>query len=478
MEGTTLQSFWASISFVLGVAITQPIYVSVSDVLGRKMPLYASMLLFAMGAIIFATAKSMGVMIAGRLIQGLGAGGLDVLEEIILADITSLKERPLYIGLIGVSISIGSITGPIIGALFSEFVDWRWIGWINLPIVGSTFVLTFFFLNLRPIEMTFGTKLRRLDWIGMLLFAVGATAVALPLSWASALYPWSSWKTILPLTIGLVVLFIFGLYERKPVEAIIPYRIFSNVTAISSLITAFIHGLILYTSLLYLPLFFQAIFLETPLKAAETMLPICCLVVAFSVISPVTIELTRRYRLLLCLGWILTTLFLGLWCLVGKNSSRAEAYTFQVMLGIGIGIVFTGVQVPMQASVTNVDDAGLAVGMLVIFRLFGALIGLAIGSSVFNSVFQKNISALGTLPEQVKILGDASQAISFIPMLRTLDLSDEIMESIVEVYWKPFRAIWIVLTCLSGIGCFTSWFIEDLTLEKDEVGRQGFVQTS
>ncbi|OCK74692.1 MFS general substrate transporter [Lepidopterella palustris CBS 459.81] len=124
-QGTTLESFWASISFILGVAVTEPIYVSVSDVLGRKLPLYSSMVLFAIGAIVFATAQNMSVVIAGRLIQGLEAGGLDVLEEIILADPTSLKERLQYIGLLAISIATGSITGPVLGALFSEFVDWR-----------------------------------------------------------------------------------------------------------------------------------------------------------------------------------------------------------------------------------------------------------------------------------------------------------------------------------------------------------------
>lgn len=166
LEGTTLESFWASISFILGVAITQPIYVSVSDVLGRKPPLYSSMILFFAGAIIFATAQSMPVLIAGRLIQGLGGGGIDVLEEIILADITSLKERPMYLGFIAVAIAAGSILGPIVGALFSEFASWRWIGWVNLPIVGLASVLAFFFLRLRAIPMTFSEKVRQLDWTG------------------------------------------------------------------------------------------------------------------------------------------------------------------------------------------------------------------------------------------------------------------------------------------------------------------------
>jgi hypothetical protein len=418
------------------------------------------MLLFAVGSVVFATSSSMNIVVAGRLIQGLGAGGIDVLEEIILADITSLKERPLYLGLLAIPIATRSITGPILGAVFSEFIDWRWIDWVNLPIVGTTFVLAFFFLHLKPINISFGTKLRRLDWIGMALFAVGATAMAIPLSWADALYPWSSWRTIVPLITGILILAIFTIYEKRPAEAVLPYRIFSNITAVSSLITAFIHGMIMYTLLLYLPLFFQAVFLESPLQAAKSMLPICCLVVAFSIIAPVTIELTRRYRLVVWLGWLLTALFSGVWCLVSPIASRTMVNSLQALLGIGIGAIFTSTQVPMQASVRHVDDMGLAVGLLVVFRMFGGLTGMALGSTVFNSIFETSIASLGVLPEEVSVLRDATLAIGFIPKLRNLDqLSPEIMQGIIKAYWKPFRAVWIVLTCLAGAGFITSLFV-------------------
>lgn len=358
LQGTTLESFWANISFMLGVAVTQPIYVSFSDVLGRKIPFYASTAIFIIGTIVFSTAQDMSVLVAGRLVQGIGCGGLDVLEEIILADITTLKERPMYLGIIAMSIAAGSISGPIIGALLSEY-DWRWIGWVNLPVIGPALVLAIFFLHLRPLDGGLTTRLRRVDWTGMALFASGATLFALPLSWADALYAWASWRTIVPFVIGIILLVIFGFYEKKPPEAILPYRLFKNRTAVSSFVTGLIHGLILYTALQYLPLFFQAVFLEAPLQAGVSTLPVAISVVAFSILAPVTVEITRRYQLLLWVGWICTTVAMGTWYLVGENTSRVTAYTIQVFLGIGIGIVYTVTQFAVQASVEDVNDTGL-----------------------------------------------------------------------------------------------------------------------
>jgi hypothetical protein len=168
---------------------------------------------------------------------------------------------------------------------------------------------------------------------------------------------------------------------------------------------------------------------------------------------------------------------MGLLYLVDQNSPRAQIYAFQCLLGIGIGIVFTGGQVPMQASVEHVDNTGLAVGTLIVVRIFGALVGLCIGSTVFSSVLAKSIAGLGTLPEPVKILENPTQAPEFIPPLRMLDLAEEFMRELIDAYRKPFVAIQIAMTCLSGVGFLTSLLIKELTLDREEVGRQGFEES-
>ena len=278
----------------------------------------------------------MPVLIVGRILQGLGGGGLDVLSEIILTDITSLKERPLYLGLYALPMAGGGVCGRIIGAAFSEFVDWRWIGWINLPIIVLGFLLAFFFLHLRPIDASFRSKLRRLDGIGMILFTIGSTTFALPLSWAGAMYPWSSWRTILPLITGAIVLVVFGIYESKPVQPVFPYRIFRNRTAVVTLIGATAHGAILYCILLYTPLFFQAVMLETPFKSAISVMPTSACTIGFSVIEVIGVEIVRRYRWGIIVNGLLMTLGVGLWALWRRSSSRALLYGLQVIGAIGV----------------------------------------------------------------------------------------------------------------------------------------------
>jgi len=473
-----LESFWASISFLLAVVVTQPIYTSFSDVFGRMIPLYIAFLLFGIGSIVFAMAQSMAVVILGRVLQGLGGGGLDVLGEIIVADITSLKERPLYLGLLAIPMAAGSVLGPIIGAAFAEYATWRWIGWINLPLVGIGFLLIFFFLRLRPIDQSVLLKLEHVDWFGMLLFAIGLTSFILPLSWGGSMYSWQSWQTILPLVLGLFVLVGFGFYESRPFAPVFPYHLFRSATALTTLFGSFVHGLIVYCLVLYLPIYFQGVRLQEPVKAAISAFPLSFTVIPFSCLSAIAVEFFRRYRWNIWLGWIFLPCGLGLMSLLDRSSSVAAQSGFQVIAGLGIGTLYCVLVIPMQASAPSVDDTGLAVGMLVFFRLFGTVVGLALGSATFNNVFKHHIASIGPLPPSTAILENSNEAIGFIPSLRSLNVPPATMAFILEAYMSSIRAIWLIMAGLGAVGCLTSLFTKELTLEKDDVGRQRFEPSS
>ncbi|KAM4060798.1 major facilitator superfamily protein [Hirsutella rhossiliensis] len=374
LNGTTLEAFWASIAFILAVVITQPVYTNVSNVLGRLIPLYISFGLFMAGSIVFALANSMGVLIGGRVIQGLGAGGLDVFNEIILADITTLKERPMYLGLMAVPVAVGSILGPILGGMLAQYATWRWIGWINLPVSVVDLVLVFFFLKLKTLQESFREKALRLDWIGLVLFTIGCTLTATPIAWAGVMYPWSSWRTILPLCLGIAVLAAFGWYESRPQEPVFPPWMFKSRTSSFALLASFLHGVLVYSIIFFAPLYYQAVFLKAPMQSAISTLPLACCSVVFGIIGAVIVEVTRKYRLIILISWILAAVGCGILTFWGDDASLAMQVTFQIILGIGTGNLFSVLNLPMQASVPNADDMGLAAGVLVSFRLFGALL--------------------------------------------------------------------------------------------------------
>lgn len=451
-----------------------PVYTGLSEVIGRKIPLYAAFFLFTAGSVLFATAQSLPVLILARALQGSGCGGIDVLNEILVADITTLRERAFYIGLVSIPFALGSVLGPVVGALLGEYASWRWIGWMNLPLVALCLPLSIFCLTLKPLEGGLVQQLAGFDWCGLALFVVGAVALTLPLSWAGAMYPGDSWRTLLPLFVGVAVLGAFAWYESGAAQPILPYRIFRTRTAASALALSFVHGMIFYTLIFHLPLFFQSVRLEAPLRSSVSLLPFYVILMAFTGIAAVGIEWTRRYVWAVRLSWLFPSLGLGLCTLWGALATLAQTVSFEAMVAIGLGSLFTALPIMMQAS-TQPDAHGHAVGILVSFRLFGAAVGLAVSAAAFSNQFSSAVATLSDMPPALRLLLQENQALGSIPRLKELDLSPAELVAILSAYEQSFRAVFFVLTGLSCFGFLLTLLACEASIESDEAGKQEFI---
>ncbi|KAK1953604.1 MFS transporter [Colletotrichum sublineola] len=145
-----------------------------------------------------------------------------------------------------------------------------------------------------------------------------------------------------------------------------------------------------------------------------------------------------------------------------------------VIWGAGIGLLLRLLFLPLQASVVRVDDTGLAIGILLTFRLLGGLVGLSICSTVFSSYFARAIRDIGALPSAAEHLRDTEAAVAFIPQLRALDLPEDTLLPIVQAYLTSIRAIMYTMMGFSGLGLLTSFFTSELSLQRTERGQQQF----
>ena len=288
------------------------------------------------------------------------------------------------------------------------------------------------------------------------------------------MYPWTSWRTLLPFLLGFVILVAFAIYEKRPMEPLFPYRIFHNATAVVTIIGATIHGVLMYSVMLFAPLFFQAVKLQGPFPSAVSVLPASASIISFSIISAIVIEVYRKYRWIVISNWVFSALGMGLWALWGTSSSVALTAELQILAGAGIGTHFTVLSIPMLANVKNVDDGGIAAGILVSFRLFGGLVGIAISTGVFNNVFERRIATIGPLPTDLSVLTDIKEVIGFIPALRLVNAEEEAFGRIIEVYREALMAVFLTLAGFGVLGFLTSLFTKEVTLEKEDKGRQHF----
>ncbi|KAI4233778.1 MAG: hypothetical protein LQ349_004211 [Xanthoria aureola] len=474
LGGTTLQSFWAGISFLLTSVLFQPIHTILSDIIGRKPVLYVCILFFGLGAIVFGAAKNMTVLIVGRALQGIGGGGLEALVEIILTDMTTLKERPLWLGLLGFVWAAGSVSGPILGGAFSQYVSWRWIAWINLPLIAVSMVLIPPFLRLQTLTQPLKAKLKTVDWMAILLFLTGMTSFTLAITWGGALYSWKSWKTLLPLILGILLLKAFIAREGHTTkEPIIPRRLFNNRTSAFSLLGAFLHGIIVFGVLFYLPVYFEGVIGDSPLRAAVEALALALPVTAFAIIAALAIDVVRRYTWGVWTGWITTTAGMGVMYLLNTTSGQAARIGYQILAGVGLGMLFPSLGIPLQAAV-ELDDSGLAMGTFVFLRQTGAVIGLALGAAVFSNSFTPALPKV--LPPSLEALRSGNAAVTLIKDLRHLELDAATLRPILDTYSKALGWVWVAMVVVGGLGFLTSLAIRDITLENEDRGKQAFVE--
>jgi hypothetical protein len=430
------------------------------------------MAFFSIGSLIVGFSNNAASLIAGRTIQGIGAGGIDALTEIILTDITTLQERPKYLGLLGLVWGSGSVIGPFMGGVFAQYLNWRWIAWINVPFVFVAIILVPIFLTLATDDSSLLAKIQRVDCVGIALLFVALTTIVVPMTWAGQLYPWKDVRTILPLISGSVLLVSFILYEKHAQEPILRPTLFMFRTSTMAFLGSFIHGIVLWSLIFYLPLYFEAVVLQQPLQAVKSMIPLILTVSPMAIVSALIVEWSRRYGWLNRAAWVMLVVGLGTMALLGVGTSKAMYSGLQIPVGLGAGILYTGLALGVQASM-NADDVGVATGYFVFFRNLGSVFGVAIGSSVFANAFDGNSHGL-KFSSQLSGL-NSGNAIELIPRLRALDLPAGLRSEVLEVYAKSCRLVWVVMACIGAIGLASSIIMRECTIESDDIGNQAFV---
>jgi len=260
LGGTAIEAFWSGTSFLLTSTVLQPTFASMSQIFGRKPLLYIALAFFAVGALLAGISHNFTLMLVGRSLQGVGGGGIIALTEIIVTDLVPLRFRGAWFGYLSSMWAVGSVSGPLIGGALSQNGAWRWIFFLNLPLTAAGFAMLAIFLKLNFVVGSFGEKLRRFDWIGAILFIASTTSVMIPITWGGVSYPWTSWHTLVPLIIGIAGIVVFGFYERYfAIEPMMPSTIFSNWALRITYFTTVIHGMILWSLLYYIPLYYEAV---------------------------------------------------------------------------------------------------------------------------------------------------------------------------------------------------------------------------
>ncbi|EEA23758.1 hypothetical protein TMatcc_006831 [Talaromyces marneffei ATCC 18224] len=383
--GTSQGYMWIANAYLLTTAAFTPIFGQTANIFGRRALTLFAIIIFAIGSAIAGPAPSLGALVAGRAIQGIGCGGINAMVEMVVCDLVPLRERGKFMGFIFAIYAISTTIGPIVGGAFASRATWRWIFYLNLPLTGLTLVMVLVSLSALPSGSSMSIRsLKRVDFSGNVLLVAAITSILLALTWGGGEHPWSSWRTILPLVLGLLGLPLFLLYETRVPEPTTPLRLFSNRTSLVGLWCAFLHNMLVFWILFILPIYFQAVMRFSAFRSGISILPTAAVCMPFTIVSGGIMTKIGRYCPLLMAGFVLFPVALGLFTKLDQNSTTGYWTGTQVIGAVAIGVIIP-VTLPTILTPLPESDVAVATATWAFMRGFGTIWGVAIPLAIFNS---------------------------------------------------------------------------------------------
>ncbi|MGL5929497.1 MAG: MDR family MFS transporter [Dermatophilaceae bacterium] len=388
---------WLFSAYVLAQAVSIPLYGKLADLMGRKRVMLVGVAVFVVGSLLCGVAWSMGSLVAFRAIQGLGAGAVQPVGMTIVGDIYSVAERATVQGYLAAVWAVSSVLGPALGGLFADYLSWRGVFLVNLPLGAvAAWMLWRRFDESRPARPD---QRPRFDVLGTALLVVGTVALLVALLEGGVLWSWTSAPSIGLGALAAVCLVLFGVVEARSAEPVLPLWVFRHRVVGTATLLSFVVGVLLLALTTYIPLFAQGVLGASALAGGFAL---ATLLVGWPIAATTGGWLYLRFgfRMTMTLGAVVAVA--GGLLLLPVDASSPVAYLAVpcLVMGLGFGWVASPAVVAAQGSV-EWARRGVATGATVFARSLGSAVGVAAFGAVVNAAVRDR---LGTQPSDLDSL--------------------------------------------------------------------------
>ncbi|MFG1947362.1 MDR family MFS transporter [Nonomuraea sp. NPDC048826] len=440
------QYSWVASATILTMTVSTPLWGKLSDLFGRKRLFQVALGVFVAASLAAGLSQNMGQLIAGRALQGIGAGGLSALAQVILGDIVSPRERGRYSGYIGAVFGVSTVAGPLLGGFIvdASWLGWRWCFYVGVPLAIIAAVVIQKVLKLPRVKRD-----TRVDIWGATTITTSATALMLLLTLGGTEFAWNSPWTYFLAAISLFSLAMAVLAERTAGNPILPPRLFRNRTFVLTSVASLFVGVAMFGAMIYMPQFLQVVQGMSPTDSGLMTLPMVVTLFLSSVVSGKIVTRTGRWKIFPVAGLLLVAV--GLFLL-----SRLHVDSGPVLIGVDLAVLGVGLGLSMQMLIlaaqngAEIRDMASTTSGVSFFRSLGGAVGVAGFGAILTNRLNSELPATGG-----PALGspDAIQA-----------LPEPVKHVVLEAFTRGMETVFLVGVPIALLGFLAVVFLKELPL--------------
>ncbi|MCH5677668.1 MFS transporter [Streptomyces gilvus] len=452
---------WVVTASLLAMTATTPLWGKLADLYSKKALVQIALVVYVLGSMAAGLSQNPGMLIACRVVQGIGVGGLSALAQIVMAAMISPRERGRYSGYLGATFAVATVGGPLLGGVITDtsWLGWRWCFYVGVPFAVIALIVLQKTLHLPVVKRDV-----KVDWAGATFVAAAVSLLLVWVTFAGDKYDWISWQTYAMVGGSIVLGLVFVLVESKASEPIIPLRLFRNRTiTLASLASLFV-GVAMFTGTVFFSQYFQLARDKSPTMSGVMTIPMIGGLFVSSTVSGQFITRTGRWKAWLVSGGVLVTAGLGLLGTIRYDTAYWKMSIFMAMLGLGIGMMMQNLVLCTQNQV-DPSDLGSASSTVTFFRSLGGAVGVsALGAVMARRITHYVSDGVAALdPKYRAALAGSSSSADSIPDLGKLPAPVRtLMES---AYGHGIADVFLIAGGLAAVAFLITLFIKEVPLK-------------